>query len=512
MKIHAPLQRGFTIVELLIVVAVIAILAAVTMVGYSSITSNAREKSLLSDIDSVESELARYAAKNQGVYSSSLNWDSSSGTNANISFSPSQGNVIVVRAFDSGYCVKGYNPSSKNKTLTDAVKKGQCTVQWIVASYGTSSTCGIATTGTAYCWGSNSAGQLGNNSTTDSPLPVAVNTSGVLSGKTLKNISVGGAHTCAVASDARAYCWGSNSNGQLGNNTTTDSSVAVAVNTAGVLSGKSILSISTGSSHTCVVASDYRVYCWGANSVGQLGNNSTTSSSVPVAVNVAGALSGKSISNVTTGVGHTCALATTGQAYCWGSGQYGRLGNAASSNSSVPVAVSVSGALSGKTLTEVVAGDSHTCALASDGNAYCWGYGVSGRLGNGSSSNSSSPLAVDTSSALSGKTIKDINMGYDHTCAIATDGAVYCWGNNSNGQFGNGTTSSSSTPIIGMTASSLGGKSASSLVNNSGSYPSTCVLTSDKAIYCAGINLTGLFGNGTTTNSSTPQATKPVDI
>jgi len=248
------------------------------------------------------------------------------------------------------------------------------------------------------------------------------------------------------------------------------------------------------------------------NSVGQLGNSSTTGSPVPVAVNVAGVLSGRTVTSVSAGTSHSCALASTGQAYCWGSGQYGRLGNASSSNSSAPVAVSTSGALSGKSLSEVVAGDSHTCALASDGTAYCWGYGLTGRLGDGSNSNSSSPLAVDTSGVLSGKTIRDINTGYDHTCAVATDGVVYCWGNNGNGQFGNGTTSSSSTPVAGMTASSLGGKPASALINNGGSYPATCVLTNESAIYCAGINSTGLFGNGTTTNSSTPQTTKPIDI
>ncbi|HZJ34747.1 MAG TPA: hypothetical protein VFD55_01900, partial [Candidatus Angelobacter sp.] len=169
---------------------------------------------------------------------------------------------------------------------------------------------------------------------------VVVDTTGVLSGKTIKSIKAGGAYrTCAIASDDQAYCWGFNGNGELGNNSTINSLVPVAVYTAGVLSGKTIKSIATGGSHNCVIASDDQAYCWGMNRSGPLGNNSSTSSSVPVAVNTTGVLNGKTIKSISASSEHTCAIASDNLAYCWGKNDYGQLGNGLGGNSYVPVFV-----------------------------------------------------------------------------------------------------------------------------------------------------------------------------
>ena len=148
-----------------------------------------------------------------------------------------------------------------------------------------------------------------------------------------------GSRACAISLSNRAYCWGSGSSGQLGNNSTTNSSIPVAVNTTGVLAGKAIKQISTGFSHTCAVASDNKAYCWGRGDLGQLGNNSTTNSSIPVAVNTTGVLAGKTIKQISAGTSHTCAIASDDKAYCWGSGSFGALGNNSAANSSVPVRV-----------------------------------------------------------------------------------------------------------------------------------------------------------------------------
>ena len=147
-----------------------------------------------------------------------------------------------------------------------------------------SNTCAVASDNKAYCWGNNIYGALGNNSTTNFSIPVAVNTEGVLAGKIIKSISDSNIHTCAIASDDKAYCWGAGSSGQLGNGTTSMTKVPVAVNTTGVLAGKTIKQISAGTSHTCAIASDDKVYCWGSGSFGALGNNSAANSSVPVRV------------------------------------------------------------------------------------------------------------------------------------------------------------------------------------------------------------------------------------
>jgi len=377
---------------------------------------------------------------------------------------------------------------------------------WLQLAAGTGiHTCANSLTGQAYCWGSNSSGQLGVNSTVNSSVPVAVNTSGVLSGKTIKAISVSGNSTCAIASDDNAYCWGSNANGRLGNGSTVNSSVPVAVNTSGVLSGKTIKAISVGSSSACVIASDDKAYCWGYNDYGSLGNNTLVSSSVPVAVNTSGVLSGKTIKSIVTGSMSACVIASDDKAYCWGFNEYGKLGNNSTATSSVPVAVNTSGVLSGKTIKSLSTGNgSQHCAVTSEDKAYCWGWNGYGQLGNNSTTNSSVPVAVNTSGYLSDKTIKSISSGDATTCALASDNQVYCWGSNALGELGNGaatTMTSSPIPVPVLTNGVLSGKTVKAL---SAGFFGACVIASDDKAYCWGGNSAGRLGNNSTTNAYAP--------
>jgi uncharacterized protein (TIGR02145 family) len=325
---------------------------------------------------------------------------------------------------------------------TSGVLSGK-TVAQIAASH--QHTCAVAD-GKIYCWGRNPYGQLGNSSTTDSLVPVAVDTSGVLNGKTITQISSEYQHTCALAS-GKVYCWGWNPYGQLGNNSTTDSLVPVAVDTSGVLNGKTVTQIAAGSNRTCALA-EGQVYCWGHGSNGQLGNNSTVDKKVPVAVDTSGVLSGKTVTQISTGNTHTCALAD-GKAYCWGYNGNGQLGNNSTTESLVPVAVDTSGVLIGKTITQIVAGSNYICVVA-EGKGYCWGDDQHGQLGNNSTTQSLVPVAVDTSGVLSAKTITQIAPGYAHTCALDSDGKAYCWGYNANGQLGNNPTTQSLIPIASL--------------------------------------------------------------
>ena len=196
-------------------------------------------------------------------------------------------------------------------------------------------------------------------------------------------IAAGNAHACIIRA-GQAYCWGLNSSGQLGNSSTTQSLVPVAVTTSGVLAGKTLTQITAGNSHTCALDSSGTAYCWGANGNGQLGNSSTTQSLVPVAVTTSGVLSGKTLTQISADENgmYTCALDSAGAAYCWGAASFGQLGNGGvASTPGVPVAVVTSGVLSGKVLTQIATGSGSTCAVASTGAAYCWGQGVNGELG-----------------------------------------------------------------------------------------------------------------------------------
>ena len=263
-----------------------------------------------------------------------------------------------------------------------------------------------------------------------------------------KHIIGGFGYVCAVALDGRVYCWGSNSNGKIGSGNTSSALVPSAVKISGALVGKVIKQIepSSAGNHSCVIASDDKAYCWGHNGFGQLGNNNTVNSLTPVAVDTAGVLASKTIKQIASGGISSCVIASDDKAYCWGSNNFGQLGNGNLKNSSTPTPVSTTGVLAGKTIKQITAGTEFTCAIASDDKAYCWGSNSSGQLGNNSTINSGVPVAVNTSGVLAGKTIKQISAGSSHTCAIASDDKAYCWGSNSSGELGNNSTINSGVP------------------------------------------------------------------
>ncbi len=360
-------------------------------------------------------------------------------------------------------------------------------------------------TGVVASWGNNGNGQLGNNSTVNSGVPVAVTATGALSGKTVIQVSGGQSHACALTSEGRVYCWGYNGYGQLGDGTTTQRNVPVAIDASGALAGKSVVQISSQYSSTCALTSEGKIYCWGMNSGGQLGNNTTTSSSTPVAVYTGGLLSGKTVVRIGSGAGTGCAVTSDGGVYCWGNNANSEMGiGSAGGFYTVPTAVVTSGALAGKTVIEISGGANHTCALTSSGSAYCWGYNSSGQLGDNSATQKSVPVAVDTSGALNGKSVAHIVAGYTHTCAVTSDGGAYCWGSNSYGELGGGWTGSvSRVPSAVDVSGVLAGKA---LVQVAAGYNYSCGLTSDGAAYCWGRGLYGQLGYNSSADSNVPVA------
>lgn len=281
--------------------------------------------------------------------------------------------------------------------------------------------CGIFS-GRAFCWGGNLYGQLGSTTPTGlsgyAPEPVAVRTDGVLAGKTIQVISAGNSTTCALA-DGKPYCWGFGLQGQLGNGGTLDehhaypnSTVPVAVDTSGVLAGKSITDIATGGNGTCALASG-QVYCWG-DTIMVGSDNYYDGSPVPVAVDTSGVLHGKTVTDLSVGAGTVCVVAA-GKPYCWGANGDGGLGGgpAGTTNESEshPVAVLATGALAGKTVTEVHVGAGHSCVLAS-GAVYCWGGNISGEMGLGAIGGKFfPPEPVYTGGALAGRSITGLAVG-----------------------------------------------------------------------------------------------------
>ena len=345
--------------------------------------------------------------------------------------------------------------------------------EWATISAGAAYTCGVTTSGTAYCWGEGGYGQLGNGTfTNSSPTPMAVS-----GGLTFATVSAGTSlTTCGVTTAGAAYCWGVNSEGEFGSGTATDSPTPVAVS-----GGLTFATVSAGTAYTCGVTTAGAAYCWGRNGFGQLGNGTTTSSTTPVAVS-----GGLTFVAVSAGPEATCGVTTAGAAYCWGRNGSGELGNGATTSSTTPVAVS--GGLTFAAVSAVT--QSNTCGVTTAGAAYCWGVNFFGELGNGTTTSSATPVAVS-----GGLTFATVSAGghFGATCGVTTVGAAYCWGYNLEGQLGNGTTTSSATPVA------VSGGLTFAMVS-----AGACGVTTAGVAYCWGDNGAGQFGNGTTTGSSIP--------
>ena len=288
--------------------------------------------------------------------------------------------------------------------------------------------CGLTTAGAAYCWGYNDYGQLGNATFANSTSPAAV--AGNL---TFSSLSAGdGGQACAIATGGAAYCWGYNGSGQLG-----VASIAYSSSPVAVSGGLSFATISSGENgQTCGVTTAGAGYCWGYNAEGELGIGSVTSVNAPAAVS-----GGLVFSSISAGFSSTCGITTAGAAYCWGDNTYGELGNGSTTNSSVPVAVT-----GGLTFAAVSVGDAYACGVVTSGAVYCWGYNAEGQLGNGSTVPSPVPVAL-----FGGLTFASVSTGYASACAVTPGGAAYCWGNGASGQLGNASFATPLTPVLVVT-------------------------------------------------------------
>jgi prepilin-type N-terminal cleavage/methylation domain-containing protein len=495
---HKSAHNGFTVVELLVVIVVIGILASLTIVSFTGVSQQAAVATLQSDLKNAATQIG-IDYVNDGAYPLT-----EGDVNNGNGLPKSEGTIYSYQVYEDGYCIEATSNTvtSHHRFMSSVgtVESGACPKVWKQISASGNHICGIASDNQAYCWGYNGFGQVGDNTTTDALVPTAVDTSGVLAGKNLIYISAGWGHTCALDSDYLAYCWGYNGYGQLGDNTTNNSHVPVQVNVATVLGGRTIKAISTGYGHDCVIASDDNVYCWGMGTAGELGNASSTTSSTAVAVSTSGVLSGKTIKKISS-VGETnCVIASDDLAYCWGAGGNGELGNNTTSNSNVPVAVNTVGVLSGKTILSIVTRGGSSCVIASDNHDYCWGSNTNGGLGNNSTSYSLVPVAVSTAGVLNGKSLQTIATG-DTSCAIDTNNVIYCWGANSSGQLGINSTVQSLVPVAVDTSGVLSGKS---LIDIQTGNSFTCALASNKQTYCWGANGSGTLGNNSTTQSLVP--------
>jgi alpha-tubulin suppressor-like RCC1 family protein len=338
--------------------------------------------------------------------------------------------------------------------------------------------------GSAWAWGWNAYGQLGNGTATNSANPLAVNL-----GSDITTVAGGESHSLALTSSGQVLAWGSNVYGQLGNGTTTNSSNPVTVS---LPSGTIVTAVGGGDWHSLALTSTGQILAWGRNNFGQLGTGTTTDSSTPIWVNLPRATV---FTAIAVGGYHNLALTSAGKVWAWGLNDMGQLGNGTTVDSSLPVAV---GLAAGITVTAIAAGSAHSLALSSTGQVTAWGYNGYGQLGNGiTGGGSSTPVAV---SLPSGTTAIAVAGGArsTHSLALTSTGQMLAWGNNSVGQLGNGTSANSNIPVAvslpsGTTVTAIAGGDIHSLA-----------LTSTSKVLAWGDNTAGQLGDGTTTNRFTP--------
>jgi len=359
-------------------------------------------------------------------------------------------------------------------------------------SGGGSHFCVLTSQGGAKCWGYNSSGGLGDGTFTDRVAPVDV--SGLTSG--LASISAGGQTTCAVTDTGAARCWGANDWGQVGDGTTTRRNTPVGV--SGLGSG--VAAVSVGYYHACALTTAGGVKCWGANTSGQLGDGTTSRRYTPV--DVVGLTTG--VVAIATGLDdgirdHTCALTATGAVTCWGNNESGQLGDGTATSRSTPVAVTGLGA----GVASIYAGGTHTCAVTTTGGAKCWGDNDGGQLGDGTTTERRTPVdVVGLTSGVASMALSQSSSSYgprrSHTCASTTSGGVKCWGRNTEGEAGDGTSGNARfTPVdvVGM---------SSGVVGVATTFWSGCGITAAGAVRCWG-------GNGTGDGTNLQRLT-PVDV
>jgi alpha-tubulin suppressor-like RCC1 family protein len=346
--------------------------------------------------------------------------------------------------------------------------------QFNTLAVGEAHTCAIRPTNHDYCWGFDEYGAIGILA--GAPQTTA---RGVLGMLLFNSISAGSEFSCGVTTTSGAsYCWGDNLSGEVGDGTSIDRGEPTAL--GGSLD---FSTVAAGNEYACGLVAG-TAYCWGDNYLGQLGDGTTSPHATPQQVT-----GGLQFADIAAGSFHACGLTSGGVLYCWGANTSGELGNGGTTSSSAPVVVS--GSLH---FEAVAAGNAFTCALDLTGKAYCWGANTYGAVGNGSSGNMlTSPTLVSGGAAFT-----SLAAGAFHVCGITSGGAAYCWGDNSHGQVGDGSTTDRNVPTL------VSGSTAFTEIG--AGFGHSCALTGADLMYCWGDNSSGQIGDGTLTQRTSPTA------
>ncbi len=325
--------------------------------------------------------------------------------------------------------------------------------------------CAIAIDGSLWCWGQNASGRLGLGDALPSPnVPTRVGDATDWSA-----VATGGTHTCGLRA-GKLNCFGDNGLGQLGDGGVATPYAPVPKQIGGA---SSWIAVAAGQSHTCAVLGDHTLYCWGDDTFGQLG------AGTPPGPQAAPIPLPGTFSTVTAGAYHTCGRRVAGGVACWGRNRSGEVGDGTFDERDAPATVAAT-----TDLGQLAAGSDVTCGLAADGHVFCWGWNGQAALGVGRGGPREAPAEVGNG------TWKALAAGATHACGIRADDSLWCWGGNEQGQLGVGVTGGdrdAPQPILPGT----------SFVAVATSVRNTCAVATGGALYCWGENATGQVGTGT---------------
>jgi len=348
-----------------------------------------------------------------------------------------------------------------------------------------------------YTWGSNSIGQLGDGTTTSRIYPNRIT---IPANERWVMTAHGKQHSLAITEDGKLFAWGSNQTGQLGDGTNTTLTIPTRICLAGNCNNPQPVWvwISAGNNFSLGLTLDGKLYTWGSDQSGALGDGGSTNTNSNIPVEIP-APAGDSWANAACGYDNVTAITLAGRMFSWGNQSSGRLGNNQTTNT-VPVntPVEIASTLN-KVWVKVAAGEAFILAVTEDNELYVWGEGSSGQLGTGNTTDLAVPTFLKSG-------FKDVSAGYAHSVVIRTDGKLESFGANSNGQLGDGTTVSKNTAVSVAGAGST--KSFASLFSGNYSDHSLAV-TEDGELYAFGKNSSGIIGDSTTVRRITPVQVAP---
>jgi hypothetical protein len=337
---------------------------------------------------------------------------------------------------------------------------------------GITHSCGLDPEGRAFCWGWNFFGQLGDGNLGEEldifPTPLAV-----AGDRRFVSLELGMYHSCALEADGDPFCWGLNDSGQIGQD---DPQIGGTTIPFLVEGGLKFTQLSAGASHSCGLTAEGQAFCFGAGFAGALGNGSTENAKNPVAV-----AGGQSFVELRAGLESSCGLSPGGAAFCWGQNTFGQLGAGQVGRGITATPTPV---LGGHSFTGLDLESGHACGVTAGGEVFCWGRNDFGQLGDGTTQDRGTPVRVDAAPV----PFVEVTVGGFHSCARTAEGEVYCWGNNTSGQQGD----------LGLepnlAAEPIAGGLSFTQIDAGGFQ--TCGITSGGQGYCWGSSFNGELGGG----------------